>query len=140
MLQRERGFRRAHRKEVTPARSSTERHDLKTRPYEPLNSGVPDILINAALELLETSGVAFEVGSKAIDYLRSGGCDVSADGIVRMVRDIVLGALSSSAKSVELWNRDATSCITLDSHHTWFIPGMTCIKVFDLQTRVPRWP
>ena len=138
MLQRERGFRRAHRKEVTPARSSTERHDLKTRPYEPLNSGVPDILINAALELLETSGVAFEVGSKAIDYLRSGGCDVSANGIVRMGRDIVLGALSSSAKSVELWNRDATSCITLDSHHTWFIPGMTCIKVFDLQTRVPR--
>src|SRR5208282_534165 len=28
--------------------------------------------------------------------------------------------------------------IELDNHHTWFFPGMTCIKVYDERTGLPR--
>ena len=141
MLQKERVSRRPRRAEVAPtlrAGSAGGPNDLNTTPYAPVPTSVPDVLVNAALELLSTSGVAFEPGSKSIDYLRAGGCDVDPDGIVRMPRELVLKALATSAKSVALWNRDGTRSITLDCHHTWFIPGMTCIKVFDLETQKSR--
>jgi trimethylamine:corrinoid methyltransferase-like protein len=102
------------------------------RPYSPLPAATADLLIDAALELLAESGVAFEVGSEALDILRRGGCSASADGVVRMDRDLVRSALATTAKSVRLWDRSGTHAIDLDCHHTWFIPGMTCIKVFDL--------
>ena len=138
MLQKERVSRRPRRSEVAPNLTTKGPNDLNTRPYAPLAEHVPDLLVEAALELLATSGVAFEPGSRAIGYLSAGGCQVDTDGIVCMPRELVLKALQTSAKSVLLWNRDATSSISLDCHHTWFIPGMTCIKVFDLQTQESR--
>lgn len=138
MLQTERVSRRPRRSEVAHTPSANGCHDLNTKPYAPLADSVPDTLVNAALELLAQSGVAFEPGSRAIDYLRAGGCQVGIDGIVRMERALVLKALETSARSVNLWNRDGTRFITMDCHHTWFIPGMTCIKVFDLETQLPR--
>ncbi len=113
-------------------------HDFATRPYEPLVGDTIDVLIESALELLAESGVAFEVGSAAVHYLRAGGCEISADGVVRMDRALVRSALASTAKSVRLWNRPGDRYIEIDCHHTWFMPGMTCIKVYDLETGEPR--
>lgn len=138
MLQKDRISRRPRRAEVAPTLNQRIPHDLNTSPYAPMTDKVPDVLVNAALELLATSGVAFEPGSRAIDYLRKGGCHVDDEGIVQMPRELVLKATESSAKSVQLWSRDGTKSITLDCHHTWFIPGMTCIRVFDLETQEPR--
>ena len=39
---------------------------------------------------------------------------------------------------MRLWSRDATRAIDIDAHHTWFMPGMTCIKVYDEVTGEPR--
>jgi trimethylamine:corrinoid methyltransferase-like protein len=122
----------------TPAPTAIGPHDSATLPYAALGADVPDTLINAALELLADSGVAFEPGSAALDYLVRGGCSVSADGIVRMDRDLVRRALQSCAKSTTLWSRDGSQGITLDCHHTWFLPGMTCIRVFDLASGEAR--
>src|SRR5262249_34767593 len=60
------------------------------------------------------------------------------DGVVRFEPDMVRETLSSVAKSAKLWDRDGVRAIDLDCHHTWFIPGMTCIKVYDLETGAPR--
>ncbi|MEI8258817.1 MAG: trimethylamine methyltransferase family protein, partial [Deltaproteobacteria bacterium] len=113
-------------------------HDATLQPYDPLGTATADLLIDAALELLAESGVGFEVGSEALSILRAGGCEATADGIVRMERDLVRSALASTAKSTKLWDRTATGYIELDCHHTWFIPGMTCIRVFDLDSGEPR--
>ena len=113
-------------------------HDAATAPYQPLPAEQVERLIDSAILLLHDSGAAFEPGSQAMDILKAGGCTVADDGVVRFDPDIVRGALESVGKSVKLWDRDGKKAIDLDCHHTWFMPGMTCIKVFDRQTGKPR--
>ena len=113
-------------------------HDAATAPYHPLSTSQVERLIESALVLLRDSGVAFEPGSRALEHLRIAGCDIAADGVVRFPAALVRAALDSTARSVKLWNRDGTRAIDLDCHHTWFMPGMTCIKVYDEHTGLPR--
>jgi trimethylamine--corrinoid protein Co-methyltransferase len=138
MSRKESTGRRPRRSESVPTGIYTGPHDAMLRPYDPLAEATADLLVEAALELLADSGAAFEVGSQAIEILRRGGCAVSDDGVVRMDRDLVRSALASTAKSTKLWDRSGTRYIELDCHHTWFIPGMTCIKVYDLDDGAPR--
>jgi len=113
-------------------------HHGATAPYEPIPPGQVEQLIDSALILMRDSGVAFEPGSEGLAILRGAGCAASADGVVRFEPDLVREALGSVAKSTKLWNRDGTHAIDLDCRHTWFLPGMTCIKVYDLITGEPR--
>jgi trimethylamine:corrinoid methyltransferase-like protein len=109
-----------------------------TAAYAPLPAEQAQRLIDSALTLLRDSGVVFEPGTEALDILRAGGCDVAADGVVRFDPALVRDALGSTAKSAQLWDRTGTRSLTLDCRHTWFIPGMTCIKVYDLESGKPR--
>jgi len=113
-------------------------HRGATAPYEPLPPELAQQLIDGALALMHDSGVAFELGSEALEILRAAGCAVSDDGVVRFEHDLVRGALESTAKSTKLWDRPGERYIELDCHHTWFMPGMTCIKVYDLETGESR--
>ena len=69
---------------------------------------------------------------------RDAGCDVSADGIVRFPAEIVRHSLETTARSAKLWSCDGTTAIEIDCKHTWFFPGMTCIKFFDLESGEAR--
>jgi trimethylamine---corrinoid protein Co-methyltransferase len=113
-------------------------HHGATAPYEPISAAQAERLIDGALILLRDSGVAFEAGSEALAILRASGCAVSDDGVVRFEPERVRDALASVAKTAKLWDRTGTRCIELDCRHTWFIPGMTCIKVYDLESGEPR--
>ena len=113
-------------------------HFGPTAPYDPLPAALAQQLTDGALTLMRDSGVAFETGSEAIELLRRAGCDAAADGIVRFPTELVRDALASVAKSTKLWDRSGERFIELDCRHTWFMPGMTCIKVFDLETGEPR--
>ncbi|MBS0388837.1 MAG: trimethylamine methyltransferase family protein, partial [Proteobacteria bacterium] len=109
-------------------------HQGLTAPYDPLAPAVARRLIDAALTLLADVGVAFDVDTEAPGLFKAGGCDVAADGVVRIPRAVAEATLASVAKQARLWNRDGTHSILLDCQHTWFFPGMTCIKVYDLAT------
>jgi trimethylamine:corrinoid methyltransferase-like protein len=109
-------------------------HFGPTLAYEPLAPGLPRRLIDAALALLEDVGVAFDMESEAPAMFAAAGCDVAADGITRIPRAVVESALASTARQARLWDRDGRHSILLDCQHTWFFPGMTCIKVYDLET------
>ncbi len=113
-------------------------HAGATAPYEPIRAEQAQRLIDGALTLMRDSGVAFEPGSEALQILRACGCAATDDGVVRFDPDLVRDALASGAKRTLLWDRDGTRSIELDCHHTWFIPGMTCIKVYDLESGAPR--
>jgi trimethylamine---corrinoid protein Co-methyltransferase len=113
-------------------------HHGPTAAYDPLPAALAQELIDGALTLMRESGVAFETDSEAIELLRGAGCEVAADGIVRFPTELVRDALSSAAKSARLWDRPGERFIELDCRHTWFMPGMTCIKVFDLDSGEPR--
>jgi trimethylamine---corrinoid protein Co-methyltransferase len=113
-------------------------HAGATAAYEPIGAEQAQRLIDATLILMRDSGVAFELGSEGLEILRASGCAVSDEGVVRFDPEMVRDALGSVAKSAQLWDREGTHSIELDCHHTWFIPGMTCIKVYDLESRAPR--
>ena len=113
-------------------------HAGATAPYDPVSGEQAQQLIEGALILMRDSGVAFEPGSEALQILRASGCPTSDEGVVRFDPQLVRDTLGSVAKSAQLWDRDGERAITLDCHHTWFIPGMTCIKVYDLESGAVR--
>jgi len=107
------------------------RHAGRTPPYDPVTATDVELLIDAALQLLRDCGCAFEPGTEAVALLQAAGCDVSADGLARFDPALVRAALGSTARSTRLWDRPGRGFIELDTAHTWFMPGMTCIKIFD---------
>jgi trimethylamine:corrinoid methyltransferase-like protein len=110
------------------------RHFGPTAPYEPLAPGMSRRLIEAAFTLLGETGVAFDVDSEAPGLFAAAGCSVEADGVVKLDRATIEGSLASVTRQARLWDRSGTACLELDNRHTWFLPGMTCINVFDLAT------
>lgn len=114
------------------------RHVGRTAPYDLLAADAANHIIDAAIELLDTSGVAFEPGSEALEILADNGCGGSSEGIVRIAPELVHEALSSVARTVKIWDRDGVGSIQIDKDHTCFFPGMTCIKVYDLETGEAR--
>jgi len=109
-----------------------------TAPYDPLPAGEVARIIAAARQILARTGVVFEGDSEACTLLRGAGCAVAPDGVVRIPPELVDAALATTARSTRLWDRDGARAITLDCQHTWFFPGMTCIRIFDLETGQPR--
>ena len=121
-----------------PAVADAGLHHGPTAPYEPIPAEQAQQLIDSALILMRDSGVAFEPESEAVSILRAAGFPVSEDGVARFAPERVRDALDSVAKSARLWDRSGRRAIDLDCRHTWFMPGMTCIKVYDLETGEPR--
>ncbi len=113
-------------------------HHAATAPYAAVPAELALQLIEGALTLMHDCGVAFDPETQALDLFREAGCDVSSDGVVRFPAQLVRAALDSSAKSVSLWDRSGRRSIGLDDRHTWFMPGMTCIKIFDPGSGEPR--
>ncbi|HMD73683.1 MAG TPA: trimethylamine methyltransferase family protein [Steroidobacteraceae bacterium] len=124
--------RRAHAAINRPADPGV--HFGPTAPYEPLTHQAATRLIEAAFTLLEQTGVAFDTDTEAPELFAAAGCKVAADGVVKLDRTTVERALASVARQARLWDRGGERYLELDNRHTWFMPGMTCIKVFDLDS------
>jgi trimethylamine:corrinoid methyltransferase-like protein len=95
-------------------------------------------IIDAVFKLLRETGVVFDPDPRVLDRFSDAGCDISSDHTVRFETDLVKECLDTVAKSARVWNRDGTGYLETGEGHTSFIPGMTCIKVFDLETGEPR--
>lgn len=132
-----RGAAREREKSSLPPRASG-LHSGPTQPYNPVPPETADRVLDASLRLLAEIGVRFEPGTEADALLAAAGCDVAPNGVVRIPESVVRQTLSSVARSTRLWNREASAAIDIDDRHTWFMPGMTCIKVYDLDTGEPR--
>ena len=113
-------------------------HRGPTPAYSPFSSADAQRIIDAAFELMSESGIAFDPEPDHLDRLRDAGCDVSSDGLVKFPVDLIRRCIDTVAKDTRLWNREGTHAIELDTDHTWFLPGMTCIKAFDLETGEAR--
>jgi trimethylamine--corrinoid protein Co-methyltransferase len=107
------------------------RHRGLTPAYSPFSKQDMDKIIAATFELMSEIGVGFELDAALTDRLARAGCEVSPDGVVKFPVELIRKSLGTAAKSVKLWNRGGTSAIEVDNDHTWFMPGMTCIKIYD---------
>ncbi|MFI4889302.1 MAG: trimethylamine methyltransferase family protein [Steroidobacterales bacterium] len=137
MRQESRGRKRGVRPTVARA-ADPGLHFGHTSAYEVLAPGLPQRLVDAAFHLLAEGGAAFDPDSEAPALFAAAGCAVSADGVVRIPKAVVQSALSTVAKQARLWDRNGEDPRILDNQHTWFFPGMTCIRVYDTVTGEPR--
>jgi trimethylamine:corrinoid methyltransferase-like protein len=103
-----------------------------------LPKGDVEKLVDATFQLLRETGVAFDPDPQVLDRFSDAGCEISADHIVKFERDLVMECIASVPKSVKIWNRNGTAYREIKEGMTSFAPGMTCIKVFDLNTGEPR--
>lgn len=132
-----RSTRRQHHHPDHGGAADVGRHSAINRPYDPIAPEEADRILAAAVSYVAEVGVRFEPGTEADAIFAGGGCEV-AGGVVRIPATVTRAALAACAKSVRLWNRDGTAAIDIDKDHCWFIPGMTCIKVYDETTGAPR--
>jgi trimethylamine:corrinoid methyltransferase-like protein len=114
------------------------RHQGRTPSYSPFSLEDRDRIIDATFELMSETGVGFELDAALSERFTKAGCQVSPDGRVRFPVELVRRSLETLAPSVELWDRSGTNKIEVDNEHTWFMPGMTCIKVYDEETGEAR--
>jgi trimethylamine:corrinoid methyltransferase-like protein len=109
-----------------------------TAVYELLPEDAVQKIIDATFQLMRETGVAFDPDPRVLDRFSDAGCDISADNVVKFEADLVKECLETVPRSARVWNRDATGYLEIKEGATSFIPGMTCIKVFDLETGEPR--
>jgi trimethylamine:corrinoid methyltransferase-like protein len=110
----------------------------RTPVYGLLSEADVQKIIDAVFRLMRETGVAFDPDPRVLDRFSDAGCDVSADHIVRFETDFVKECLETVAKSAKVWNRDGSGYLEMKEGVTSFLPGMTCIKVFDLETGEQR--
>jgi trimethylamine:corrinoid methyltransferase-like protein len=110
----------------------------KTPTYELLPEADVQKIVDAIFQLMRETGVAFDPDPRVLDLFSDAGCDISADHVVRFETDFVKECLQSLSTSARVWNRDGTDYLEMREGNTVFLPGMTCINVFDLETGEQR--
>ncbi len=113
-------------------------HYGPTPSYSPFSKEDAKRIIDATFDLMSQTGVRFDLEPYLIDRFGDAGCDVSPGGLVKFPVKLIRRSLETVAKSVRLWNRDGSDFIEINNQHTWFIPGMTCIKAYDHETGEAR--
>ena len=106
--------------------------------YEILPESDVQKILDATFALMREIGVAFDPDPKVLDLFSDAGCEITSDNAVRFDRELVEQSLDSVSKSAKVWNRDASHYLEIKEGVTSFFPGMTCIKVLDLETGKPR--
>ncbi len=113
-------------------------HHGPTPSYSPFTEEHANRIIDATFELMSQTGVGFDPEPRLMARLGDAGCDVSPGGLVKFPIELIRRSLDSLARRVRLWDRDGSGFIEIDSQHTWFCPGMTCIKIYDEKTGEAR--
>ncbi len=131
---------RANRKRRARAASGPD--DSVSYPGVPFYEVLPESHVqkiqDATFKLMREIGVAFDPDPQVLDLFSDAGCEITSDNVVRFDRGLVEQCLATVSKSAKLWNRDASHYLEIKEGVTSFIAGMTCIKVFDIETGEKR--
>jgi trimethylamine--corrinoid protein Co-methyltransferase len=99
--------------------------------YRPLSATDVGKVADAALDVLERSGIAV-FSDKAFEALKGAGAETDAEKrIVRMPRSMVEDAIASNPSSITLASRDGKNDAVLEGRNVYFGTGGTAIYVLD---------
>ena len=112
---------------------------LGDRLYARISTAQCDALHEAALHILEHTGVRLPLGS-AVTRLRDAGAIVSNSDRVRIPRKLVEWALARAPGSVTLYDRRGEPALVLDGTHTYYGPGSDCLSILDHRDGTTRTP
>lgn len=102
--------------------------------YRPLSDADILSIHNAALEALETIGLA-DAPPSGVDYLTKAGAILGDDGRLRFPRAVVEDALAKAAKSITLHGRDPKHDLDLNGNRVHYGTAGAAVSMVDAQGR-----
>jgi len=108
--------------------------------YRPLSEQDVETVHNAALTILETTGVTYEEGlSETIDMLAQAGADVDrAAARVRLPRPLITEQVAKAPSQVILYGRDPRHDLDVGGHRVHMGTGGTALTILDLESGEAR--
>ncbi len=86
---------------------------------------------NAALDVLERVGVVFQ-SEKAVEILRSAGCKIEKDNLVKIPSHLVEEAVGLTPSSISVYNRIGELQMKLEADNVYFGAGGSCPYVAEI--------
>lgn len=85
---------------------------------------------DASLEILERIGVRLEL-QEAVDLLKKAGAKVIDENVVRIPPKLVERALTTTPRSVTLYDRNGHPAMEVEGHRCFYGPGSDCLHIID---------
>ena len=121
----------SNRKDALLAQAKHEQIGLPAQLYRPLDAAAVGRIAEAALHILQTSGMAVH-SRTAREAFRAAGATVDEDRkVVRLPRSLVEDAIASNPSSVTLYSRDGEYDCVLEDSKVHYGTGGTAIYVLD---------
>ncbi len=129
-----RAARRAARASALPDHLRPVRPGLEGGTYKPLSQSDAVRIHKAALQALETIGLA-DAPPSGIDYLVKAGCILGDDGRIRFPASLVEDTLAKANRSVTLYSRDGKTDLELTSTRVHYGTAGAAVHMVDVDGR-----
>ncbi|MEP2920296.1 MAG: trimethylamine methyltransferase family protein [Sulfitobacter sp.] len=126
-----RAARRAARATALPENLRPVRAGLEGGQYKPLSDAHVLKIHHAALDALETIGLA-DAPKSGVDYLTNAGAIQGADGRIRFPRALVEDALAKANRSVILMSRDGLTDLDLSGDRVHYGTAGAAVHLVDI--------
>ena len=117
-----------------------ESHGLSGGIYKPLSPESIDTLHQAALTVLEKTGITYESGvDDTLDMLDRGGAKIDRQASrIRLPRKMVSALAAKAPSQVILYGRGEHPDLDLGEHRVHLGTGGAAVKILDLESGEPR--
>ena len=105
--------------------------------YKPLTPAQVEKIHNAALQALETIGLA-DAPQSGIDYLVGAGCTLGDDGRIRFPRALVEDTIAKANRSITLCSRDGQTDLDLTGTKVHYGTAGAAVSMVDVHGRQYR--
>lgn len=132
-----RSARRAARASALPEHLRPIRPGMEGGTYKPLTPTQVEQIHNAALQALETIGLA-DAPQSGIDYLVGAGCTLGDDGRIRFPRALVEDTIAKANRSITLYSRDGQTDLDLTGTKVHYGTAGAAVSMVDVHGRQYR--
>ncbi|WP_170607836.1 trimethylamine methyltransferase family protein [Ruegeria arenilitoris] len=132
-----RAARRAARASALPDHLRPVRPGMEGGTYKPLSSKDLERIHKAALQALETIGLA-DAPASGIEYLVNAGCTLGEDGRVRFPPSVVEDVLAKANRAVTLYSRDGKTDLVLKGSRVHYGTAGAAVHMVDVEGREYR--
>ncbi len=132
-----RSARRAARASALPEHLRPIRPGMEGGTYKPLTQAQIEKIHNAALQALETIGLA-DAPQSGIDYLVGAGCTLGDDGRIRFPRALVEDTIAKANRSITLYSRDGQHDLDLTGTKVHYGTAGAAVSMVDVHGREYR--